>query len=254
MYPRRTAVSSKRSSTRSPIPQAELPSYMRREHVKGLLIRRFRSRFRGTRNPQFELAMTREVEELMKTKNLNQTHLSAAERKLKSLSVSVNLTALGTGKTSPRDPSVPHPPREGKGDNGSPQSRVEPGRKLLSKSFIGGGNGDQSVLPPIRQNEDQDQWAKIIENDLKKFAEEKRLATMRDREKRRKVKEDLLGQIQQKKNYKRQERQEDGKYDLQAKKIAESLEDAERKRILEKAEKIRKEKQLRDQQLKGNSG
>ncbi len=239
MYPRRT-----RASSRTPVPPATAVSYMPRENVKKLLLRKYRTKFRCTRNPQFDLALRSEIDSLMGSKDISQRRLAAVERKLQSLSVSVNIGSC----IKPDVPTMENQNTVSMTLAAPVQTRQE--QIQQSQSATDGG-----VLPAIRYGEslDQDYWGKIVENDLRKFAEEQRRAKFQQSEKQHRVRDELLRQIERRKEAKSLERLEDRSYDQRMLKLAEGMDEAEKKRALERLEKVRKEKQLRDRQLKGNT-
>ena len=220
-------------------------TFIHRDHIKGILLKKYRSKFRTTRNPLFASAITQEIDDLMKTRNINQTHLSALEKKLNSLTISM---------CNPSPNSIQNGPiRLSEVKNGTQQlikasDYGEENHKKLSQSFIA-----EQFLPPIRitsESIEEDQWMKLMEHDIKKYTEERRNALLNEQEKKKKVKEELFKQIQEKKTSVIGEKMEETMYNKKLIKLTESMNEQEKKKMLEKNEKIRKENQLRDRQLK----
>ena len=197
-----------------------------RERVKTILLKRYRSKFSTKKNIELDKVLYREIDELLKNKNLNQTHLSAIEKKIASLTKASNKTTICAS------PSMDA--------GGSP--KVED-RHL----------DPNTSLPPIRtggESVEEDQWTRIIKHDMQKYIVEQRDFTLQEKEKKRKVKEELMKQINEKHNRSILERAQDGKYDDMLRKNVNHLEELEQSRVAERHEKIRREKSMRDQQLR----
>eukprot|EP01022_Parablepharisma_sp_SALTPOND_P012421 TRINITY_DN1595_c0_g1_i1.p2 TRINITY_DN1595_c0_g1~~TRINITY_DN1595_c0_g1_i1.p2 ORF type:complete len:513 (-),score=133.47 TRINITY_DN1595_c0_g1_i1:5666-7204(-) len=217
MYPRKMTPACRQSTRTS------FPNTLRRERVRTILVKKYRSKFRTTRNPEFDQVLHREVDELLKTKNLNQTHLHAVEKKLEEFTKKANKTVCYEPIPQPNPPAMA-------------EHKKEP-----------------SMLPPIKpvsESMGQDQWSRIVEHDFKKFLDEQRENALKEREKKRKVKEELFRQIQDKQVRSKLEKTQEVKFDDMLKKHVDTLEELEQKRTAERIEKIRKEKLLRDQQLR----
>eukprot|EP00826_Nyctotherus_ovalis_P014881 TRINITY_DN14187_c0_g1_i6.p1 TRINITY_DN14187_c0_g1~~TRINITY_DN14187_c0_g1_i6.p1 ORF type:complete len:363 (+),score=111.11 TRINITY_DN14187_c0_g1_i6:126-1214(+) len=219
MYPRRAVSIKRRAAIRT-------SRNFQRDGIRTLLVNRYQRKFSGKKSPELSKIINTEVDSLLKEKSVNQSQLRALENRLHNISSSLNKSAVCM-KTV--------------------ESKFKANEEA-SKTIVSGA----AELPPIKNGKmsARDQWAELIEHDLKKFAEEQSSARLKEREKKRRMREDLLRQMNEKLERKQIAKSQEQTYHRIVMEREQVLEEQEKKRMAESFEKMRQERQLRDRQLR----
>lgn len=219
MYPRRTMSIKRRAAIRT-------SRNFQRDGIRTLLVNRYQRKFSGKRSPELSKMIGNEVDSLLREKSVNQSQLRALENRLHSLSNSLNKSAVCMKTVESKSKA----------------------KEEASKTIVSGA----AELPPIRNGKmsARNQWTELIEHDLKKLAEEQSSARLKEREKKRRVREDLLKQMNEKIERKRLAKSQEQTYHRMVMEHEQVLEEQEKKRMAEGLEKMRQERQLRDRQLR----
>ena len=215
MYPRQSrSIGRYRMNT-------SLPATFRRDKIRTILINKYVKKYQVQKNPEIKQQITNEIDELLKSKNLNQTHLLSIEMKFKKLYRPNKLRNCNTASITPKVIT-------------QPESQIS-----------------EMVFPPIKSiNPPKDRWIQIMEYDIKKFATEEQNRSMYIKKQKLKVKEDLLKQISDRKLQLQMEKNKEHQLDEVLMKNINNEAEEEKRIVMRKVEKIKKERDLRDKQLK----
>jgi len=238
MYPKRqNTILSKRSytSARNAPPIRGISGH--RDHLKSLLINKFRTKYGANNRPELDLAIKNEVEGLLRQEKVYQTHLQTLETRLK------NLVSAEKNKRKINSSLVAV-------DNKNElnlSSLKDPQTKKLNES---------SVLPSINRSQilnsasKNSQWAKIMEYDLVQYKEELKKNCEIENLKKKKIRNELEKQIREKMNAREAAKKSEYENDIVLLNKAKTEEEKELQKIYETKKKSVLEKSKLDQQLK----
>lgn len=231
-YPKVPPKPSQNASTKLTEQQrARLLKLQEREELKGLLINKFKKKYGNEAG-----FIDKEVENFMKQETLTEANLQKLDEKLKKKaeldqkSVSAKSNAKNKGVT-PAAPSV--------------KSSVKAGDQMSVASSYRSSAKSSEFVP----EDNEDEWAAILEYDTLMFHEEEKARLRREIENKMKLKRELDRQLNDKNRKKLSEQEEERLYDEAQKRNIEMMELKEQERELMYKEKIMQEKMLRDKQL-----
>ena len=224
--------------------KARLLKLQEREELKGLLISKFKKKYGGAQY------IDKEVENFIKTENLTEANLRKLDDKLaqkqamqpgsrtasKAGSVkSMSNQSVRSQKSQASQKSQPRAPSERSGP-------IEDDRmsNASSRSY------QSSVYVP---EDDEDEWAAILEHNTLMYREEERQRLLRDAENKVKMKKELDRQMQERQARKKQEVEENMLYEDAQQKNIELMAAREQQKTEEMQNKIQQEKRMRDKQL-----
>lgn len=220
-------------------------SFYHRDKLKRLLTTNYRSKFKTARNPELEFAVRKGLDELFQSKNLNHSQLLTFEKQLQSLSKDRHNTSFIPQRNNPEiiDPSAQY------------QNEIEVSKQLnkTTADLEPKNLRNSSLLPAINVStniSDKDQWAQILDHDLKKYAEERRMVAFKEAEKKRKVKDQLVKQMQDRMILNQREKEKQKEYYRKLEEENKILDVKEKKVCQDKQEKVKIERMLRQNQLK----
>ena len=207
--------------------KARLLKLQEREELKGLLVNKFKKKY-----GQSAGFIDKEVENFMKQETLTEANLQKLDDKLKKkaevdqVSHSVRSEAKAKGVT----PSVKSSKNSVRtSDRGSDSA------SMVSSEFV--------------PEDNEAEWAAILEYDTMMFREEEKARLRREIENKNKLKRELDRQLQDKTRKKMSEEDEERLYDEAQKRNVELMELKEQERDFLYKEKVLQEKLLRDRQL-----
>ena len=202
-----------------------------REELKGLLINKFKKKY-GNEGGFID----KEVENFMKQETLTEANLQKLDDKIKKKAENdqKSVSVRSETKNKPATPSAASVKSSAKGyDQQSVSSSVRSSAKA------------SEYIP----EDDEDEWAAILEYDTIMFHEEEKGRLRREIENKMKLKRELDRQMNDKNRKKVSEQEEEKLYDEAQKRNVEIMELKEREREIMYKEKILQEKMLRDKQL-----
>ena len=227
--------------------KARLLKLQEREELKGLLISKFKKKYGGA---QF---IDKEVENFIKTENLTEANLRRLDDKLakrqemqpgsqsgsKAGSVkSMSNQSVHSQKSQASQKSAARAPSE----RSAPRDPSEDDARSVASSQ----SYQSSVYVP---EDDEDEWAAILEHNTIMYREEERQRLLREQENRVKMRKELDRQMQERGQRKRQEVEENLLYEEAQVKNIELMAAREQQKEQEMKNKINQEKRMRDKQL-----
>lgn len=214
--------------------------------IKNILENKFRAKYISLKRPELEAVIQSELGLIMTSKNLNQSHVELVERKLNILSKSVNRLS----NKSQLDCSGDSKNKEESNNVSCREMDITNLAPALSKSF------ECTELPPIsnflRKPQKKSKWDKIIDYKQWEYEQEMKQISLKEMEKKKKVRELLEKQIKDRIKAKEREKVNDDTINKMMFQIEQKELDEEERKINEFREKKTKEKKLRDQQVQGN--
>ena len=220
MYPKKSSPFTRKALS------VDVSKRFKRDKIRFLLINRFQTKFNTKKNPQLNNLLYNEIDQLLSSKNVAQSRLSMIERKLANYA---------------------------KNSNSSSSYALLSHKKIQKPKLKNNINNSVVALPQITKlmfKVEDDPWAKIIYHNTKKYKEEQRDLEMKMQEKKKTIREMLLKQIEEKIQKKKLERQQEVEIENRLKESISRQEELDKNEIKIKFDKIRKEKIIRDQQLR----
>ncbi|OMJ85367.1 hypothetical protein SteCoe_13340 [Stentor coeruleus] len=211
--------------------KARLLKLQEREELKGLLVNKFKKKYGNEAG-----FIDKEVENFMKQETLTESNLQKLDDKIKK-------------KVEADQKSVSH--------KSEVQSKHVTPSVRSSKNSVKGSD-QMSVASSMRSSartsefvpeDNEDEWAAILEYDTMMFHEEEKSRLRREIENKMKLKRELDRQLNDKNRKKLSEEEEERLYDEAQKRNIEMMELKEKERDLMYREKVMQEKLLRDKQL-----
>lgn len=265
------------SSLRNNYSRDKLINIQKREKLKGLLITKFMKKY-GIKNP--EIILEQEIKRFLEGEKLTDIDLRNLDEKIRRLLNNSNAHE-NLKRDLSNDPNPNHSHnnemnyQESIGnvqlpdllnDNMSVRSKISQKSKKSHqsnksynqkpKSVCSDYDDLESVVGRKRDIErfdfedQRDEWNAIVAYNKKLFEEEKRQNKLKDIEVKKRIREDLDNQIRQKKNREYEEIVKNRDYDEIIRNHCNHLEELEKKKQQEIKERIMKEKENRDKQLK----
>lgn len=244
----------------------------KREKLKGLLIAKFMKKY-GIKNP--ETILEPEVRKFLEMETLTDGDLKQLDERIRRLINDLNIHEnLRRGlsadmnnqnkeetinRTSEKNSQIQLPELT---DNMSVKSKVSKRSNVSVKERkstrsvcsefddLESMRGRKRDVERFDFEDQKDEWNAIVAYNKKLFDEEQRQNKLKDIEVKKRIREDLDNQIRQKKTREYEELMKNRDYDEIIKNHCDFLEDAERKKQQETKERIMKEKENRDKQLK----
>ena len=267
------ALSQSSTGSKSLNPKDRLINIQKREKLKGLLITKFMKKY-GIKNP--EKLLQDEISKFLEGEKLTDADLKRLDEKLRKLltekdaneTLKRNLTETSDAKLMVGyNSNAVVLPDLNKGETMSVHSKHSrmSGGSRLSKFNDYGANAKEaeyddfdslsvsSQKKPLSRFEfanDGDEWNAICLYNAKMFEEEKKLSKLKDMEVKRRTKDDLDNQIRQKLKRLNEEQLKNVEYDHILHNHTEFLNDLEKEKQMEMKNKVFKEKENRDRQLK----
>lgn len=260
--------------SKSQNPKEKLINIQKREKLKGLLVTKFMKKY-GIKNP--EKLLQDEISRFLEGEKLTDSDLKRLDEKLRNMIIDTknhealkkNLTETAEYNTCGAEaneivlPEVNSHKFEtmsvrSKHSKMSGASNLSKFNEKNAKSQNCENVDDFDTLSmysskPLNRldfSKEGDEWNAICLYNQKMFEEEKRLNKLKDMEIKRRTKDDLDNQIRQKLRNLNEEQLKNQEYDQITLKHTEYLNELEYKKQLEKQQKILREKDNRDKQLK----
>jgi hypothetical protein len=269
----------KNTTSRSVNPKERLVNIQKREKLKGLLITKFMKKY-GIKNP--EHILQEEISKFLEGEKLTDNDLKRLDEKLKRMlcdkqqhdnlkrELSNDYSYEKNKKNSCNNLILPDV-NINKAETMSVRSKQSKHSRMSGASNLSKFNENQvkqlhhdddldefdnlsiNSYKPVNRldfSKEGDEWNAIAVYNQKKFEEEKVLSKLKDKEIKRRTKDDLDNQIQQKLSNMYEEQVKNKEYDYITLLHVEKMNEAERQRQLEKQQKVLREKDNRDRQLK----
>ncbi|OMJ73298.1 hypothetical protein SteCoe_28050 [Stentor coeruleus] len=211
--------------------KARLLKLQEREELKGLLVNKFKKKYGN--NAGF---IDKEVENFMKQETLTEANLQKLDDKIKKKAEADKNSVSNKSEAAPK-PKTPSVRSSKNSVKGSDQMSVASSMRSSAKS---------SEFVP---EDNEDEWAAILEYDTMMFHEEEKARLRREIENKMKLKRELDRQLNDKNRKILSEQEEEKLYDEAQKRNIEMMELKEKERELMYREKVMQEKLLRDKQL-----
>ena len=226
--------------------KARLLKLQEREELKGLLISKFKKKYGGA---EF---INKEVENFIKSETLTEANLRKLDDKLaqkyefkapssKAPSVAGSVRSQKSNASQRSQGS-----RMSQQSAASRQAAPQQPRQDDQISIASSRSYQSSVYEP---EDDEDEWAAILEHNTMMYREEERQRLMREQENRVKMKKELDRQMNERHNRKAQEVEENTLYEEAQQKNIELMAQREQQKDAEMKNKIMQEKRMRDKQL-----
>lgn len=211
--------------------RARLLKLQEREELKGLLVNKFKKKYGNEAG-----FIDKEVENFMKQETLTEANLQKLDDKIKKR-VDADQRSVSQKSEAQPKPITPSVRSSKNSVKGSDQMSVASSMRSSVKS---------SEFTP---EDNEDEWAAILEYDTIMFHEEEKARLRREIENKMKLKRELDRQLNDKNRKKLSEQEEERLYDEAQKRNIEMMELKEKERDLMYKEKVMQEKLLRDKQL-----
>ena len=208
--------------------RARLLKLQEREELKGLLINKFKKKY-GNEGGFID----KEVENFMKQETLTEANLQKLDDKIKKRA-ELDQRSVSAKSESKHKPVTPAAPSAKASVRGSDQMSVASSMRSSAQA--------SEYVP----EDDEDEWAAILEYDTLMFHEEEKARLRRDIENKMKLKRELDRQMNDKNRKKLSEQEEEKLYDEAQRRNVEIMELKEKEREMMYKEKIMQEKMLRD--------
>lgn len=226
--------------------KARLLKLQEREELKGLLISKFKKKYGGAG------FIDKEVENFIKTENLTEANLRKLDDRLAAKQEMQPGSRAGSkaGSVKSMSNASVHSQRSQASQKSAaraPSERSAP-RQIQddARSVASSASYQSSVYVP---EDDEDEWAAILEHNTIMYREEERQRLLREQENRLKMKKELDRQMQERQARKRQEVEENMLYEDAQQKNIELMAQREQQKDEEMKNKILQEKRMRDKQL-----
>jgi len=255
-YPKKHPVNAKTSGQEKLSPGTKLPGEKReklmaiqqREQLKGLLVNKFLEKYGKDKSINTEV-VNREVANFIKNEKLTEENLRRLEQKIKDGSAN------------------PHPQQNNNSNSqvnfaGNQLTQSIPNGQFQSQSMahLAGNNqrrDDDAISVTSSQQpksvyhlgDEDDEWATILKHDTEIFKKEKELEKVKDKETKRRIKEELDQQIDEKRRVKEGEAKHLQDYNSAVNTQLKHMDVREKKKEEEMKNKILQEKISRDKQL-----
>lgn len=270
----RTGYALTNTNNRNAYSRDKLINIQKRDKLKGLLITKFMKKY-GIKNP--EILLEEEIKKFLEGEKLTDTDLKQLDDKIRRLLNNSNahdLLRRNLSNEQQNYQSTNYNNTEGNknvylpelnNDNMSVRSKAskksnktnshksikEKTRSVCSDyddlESLGGRKRD---IERFDFEDQKDEWNAIVAYNKKLYDDEKRQNKLKDLEVKKRIREDLDNQIRQKKNREYEEIVKNRDYDEIIKNHCDHLEELEKRRQIEIKERIMKEKENRDKQLK----
>lgn len=271
----RTGYALNNSNNRNAYSRDKLINIQKRDKLKGLLITKFMKKY-GIKNP--EILLEEEIKRFLEGEKLTDIDLRQLDEKIRRLlnnsnahdtlrrdlsnDQQQNYQSTNNYNNSEANNNVYLP--ELNNDNMSVRSKVSRKSNRSNKSIkektrsVCSDYDDLESLNGCRKrdierfdfDDQKDEWNAIVAYNKKLYEDEKRQNKLKDLEVKKRIREDLDNQIRQKKNREYEEIVKNRDYDEIIKNHCSHLEDLEKRKQQEIKERIMKEKENRDKQLK----
>jgi hypothetical protein len=211
--------------------KARLLKLQEREELKGLLVNKFKKKY-----GQQAGFIDKEVENFMKQETLTEANLQKLDDKIKKKAEldQVSHSSKSEAKSKAVTPAVQ-----------SSKNSVRSPDEYSVASTVKSSNKSSVFVP----EDNEDEWAAILEYDTLMFREEEKARLRREIENKNKLKRELDRQLQDKNRKKLSEEEEEKLYDEAQRRNIELMELKEKEREMIYKEKVLQEKMLRDKQL-----
>ena len=211
--------------------RARLLKLQEREELKGLLINKFKKKY-GNEGGFID----KEVENFMKQETLTEANLQKLDDKIKKRAEldQRSVSAKSEVKNKPVTPAA-----------ASVKGSVRASDQMSVASSMRSSVKSSEYVP----EDDEDEWAAILEYDTLMFHEEEKARLRREIENKMKLKRELDRQMNDRNRKKLSEQEEEKLYDEAQRRNVEIMELKEKEREMMYKEKIMQEKMLRDKQL-----
>mmetsp|Transcript_6278 Transcript_6278/g.6163 ORF Transcript_6278/g.6163 Transcript_6278/m.6163 type:complete len:503 (-) Transcript_6278:33-1541(-) len=214
-----------------------------REDLKGMLITKFKKKY-GDKVPGF---IDKEVENFMKAETLTEANLQKLDERIrKKAEGDYDTQSVRSHQSVPKSQQSAPSVRSGQSQK-SKASRQAPVDQ--QSDYDGLSVTSSQVTASYVPDDNEDEWAAIIDHDTLMYREEERARLRRENENKVKLKRELDRQLGEKEIRKHMEVEENKLYEEAQKKNLEMMEDREKQRDQEYRDKIMQEKALRDKQL-----
>jgi len=245
-----TAVNGKTNPKLSDPKREKLLAIQEREQLKGLLVTKFLEKYDKTKKNDKDF-VNKQVTEFMKNEKLTEENLKKLEQKIKTgvnaqekgdnVSVAQSKQSAGGQKTFEEDRAhYQHHHDAHHHHHHHHHHHDDDGISVTSS---------QKPRSVYAQGDSDDEWATMMKYDTELYKKEKALEKAKEQEQKRKMKEELDRQIEEKKRVQGDEADEKKRYNELVGTQLKQFDNKEKKREDEMRRKILNEKQSRDQQL-----
>ena len=241
----------------------------KREQLKGLLINKFKVKY-GDKGPQLAKYIDNEVQKFLKNDRLTEDNLKKLDdRILKESELRDKKDTILDDRKSQKSAGAPRASSQRPGATGDLETRSvasshisgasrlsKAGRKEATvakdknfdtQSWRSGSQGAKTEA--YSEIEEEDEWTAIQKFNTLLHYEEQKQAILRDRERKRLIKEELDKQLKEKNSRKKAEVEETLMYENLQDQHVKLLEEKELEKAAELKKRIMQEKQTRDRQL-----
>jgi hypothetical protein len=221
-----------------------------REELKGLLVSKFKAKY-GKESTFIE----REVDNFIKNETLTEANLRKLDDRIKNQGgpvppkrASSVKSASNRSAASARSKASAISRQSQKSQKGNPVEQQPNGSEFGFRDDLSSDSRSMRSSSYVPEN-DEDEWAAIIEHDTAAFYEEEQARRRREMENKQKMKRELDRQLAEKNMKMQREEQEGKRYEAAQTRNIELQARREREREEEYKQKVLQEKQLRDRQL-----
>ena len=211
--------------------RARLLKLQEREELKGLLINKFKKKY-GNEGGFID----KEVENFMKQETLTEANLQKLDDKIKKR-IEIDQKSVSNRSETNKKPATPS------------VASVKSSAKSHDQQSVSSSMRSSAKASEYIADDDEDEWAAILQYDTIMFHEEEKARLRREIENKMKLKRELDRQMNDKNRKKLSEQEEEKLYDEAQRRNVEIMELKETEREIMYKEKIMQEKMLRDKQL-----
>jgi hypothetical protein len=253
-YPKKHPVNPKGLSGSQKIPavgklpedkREKLMAIQQREQLKGLLVNKFLEKYGKDKSINNDV-VNREVANFIKNEKLTEDNLRRLEQRIKdgSANAANGNTAAGNNAGDALYQSA-----NGGYGNAQSQSVAHLNNQRRQDDDEISVTSSQKPKSVYHQGDEDDEWATMLRHDTEIFKKEKELEKYRDLEQKRRMKEELDRQIQEKNKVKDHEVKHTSQYNEAVGKQLVVMDNKEKKKEQDMKNKILQEKVSRDKQL-----
>jgi len=248
MYPPRQKKSYLTDSKRE-----RLLNIQKREQLKGMLINKFKDKYRGQKSETF---INKEVNNFLSSEKLTEDNLRRLEERIKfehqrneadveidrrsNASKAPSISARSVASSKMSGASNLSRKIQGNKPRDDDAASIVSGRSNISRS---------SKATSVSTINEDDEWAAILKFNTHLHQEEVRHLHLKDREQRKKIKEELDKQITDKKRQEEEEKKQERLYESAQRNHLDLLAEKDKEREMDIKKKTMREKELRDKQL-----